>query len=634
MRTVRRLYFYAITLVSLEVVLWGLIGLARSIFSSSDVVSSATDRLAQALALILVGVPVFGFHWWVVQRDAAHNTEEHASGVRAVFLYAALLGTLIPIVQNILALANRSLLGTARMDMHLAFIGGAQTWGDNLVAMFMNALVAAYFIYVVRSEWKDVLQKESLTLVRRIYRFIWLLYGLVMVVAGTQQTLRFVLELVPGPFGNMLRTSLVNGVTLLLVGTPIWFLAWKTIQDALATPEEGKSLLRLGLLYLLSLVGVLVVLSAAGTMAETLLRLAFGQSMTVQQIFGKINPPLAIGIPLGGMWAYYGSWLGRSISATPDTIHRAGMRRLYFYILSAIGLGAAFSSLAMLITFLIDRLLLGVAQLGTLTGSLALLIAGLPLWLLTWRPLQAESLAEGDAGDHARRSLLRRIYLYLAMFASVVGGMITAVSLLFQMLRALLGQPPVNLLDQGLRLAGLLLLFTGLGLYHGLTLRRDGKLASAALSAKHAAFPVLLFDPGNDTFAQEVLSAIQKQAPSLPVTVQPAAQPVGKNITPKAVVLPADLALDPPESLRRWLAQFNGSRLAVPRPAPGWLLTGSSLSDLNQAARVLRLLAEGREVRQKAGASGRLVIVYIAAGLFGLEFLFLLVSLVLSFFLN
>jgi hypothetical protein len=322
------------------------------------------------------------------------------------------------------------------------------------------------------------------------------------------------------------------------------------------------------------------------------------------------------------------------MSATPDTTRRAGMRRLYFYILSAIGLGAAFSGLALLIAFLIDRVVLGVAQIGSLSGGLALLIAGLPLWLLTWRPMQTESLAAGDAGDHARRSLLRKIYLYLALFVSVVGGMITAVSLLFQLLRALLGQPQANLLDQSLRLATLLLLFIGLGLYHGLTLRKDGRLASAALTARHAAFPVLLFDPGDDTFAREVLSAIQKQAPSLPVTVQPAAQPVAKEAAPRAVVLPADLALDPPEPLRRWLGRFNGSRLAVARGAPGWILTGSSPSDFNQAALALRLLAEGHEVRQKASTSGWLIVVYIAAGLFGLEFLFLLLSLGLSFFMD
>jgi hypothetical protein len=602
MRTIRRLYFYAVTFVSLEVVLWGLIGLARSIFHTGNVVTSGTDRLAQALALIIVGVPVFGFHWWMSQRDAARDADEHASGVRAVFLYAALLGTLIPIVQNFLALANRALLGTAHMDPRLAFIGGAQTWTDNLLAMLMNALVAAYFITVTRRDWTGSQPKESITLVRRMYRYIWLIYGLVMVVAGTQQTLRFVLNLVPGPFGASIRTALVNGVTLLIVGTPIWFFAWKSIQDALTDPGERESFLRLGILYFLSLAGVLTVLTAAGTLVDTLLRLAFGFFMPTQQIISRINTPLAIGIPLGGVWAYYGRWLTRTITATPDTARRAGMRRLYFYILSAIGLGAGFTGLGFLMSFIINRLVIGTAQLPALTGGLAALVTGLPLWLFTWLPMQTEALAEGDAGDHARRSLIRRIYLYLALFVSVVGGMIAAVDLLFQLIRALLGQPQSHLADQLLRLAALLLLFVGLGIYHGLTLGRDGKLASAALTAKHAAYPVLLFDPGDSTFARDLTAAIQKQTPRLPVTVQPVDQPVAADASARAVLLPADVALDPPESLRQWLSQFNGSRLAVPRGATNkWTLTCASASDFNQAVNLPRDTKSGRRRAHPVG---------------------------------
>lgn len=634
MRTIRRLYFYAVTFVSLEVVLWGLIGLARSIFHSGNIASSLADRLAQSLALILVGVPVFGFHWWTCQRDASRSSEERNSGVRAVFLYAALLATLIPIVQNLLALLDRVLLGTARLNTRLAFFGGTQTWGDNLIAVVMNALLATYFILLMRNEWKEASQKESLTLVRRIYRIIWLFYGLVMVIAGTQQTLRFVFDLAGGPFGSMMHTSLVHGVTLLVIGSPIWFFAWKTIQDGLSDTEESESLLRLGVLYFLSLAGVVVVLTAAGMVVDTLLRLVFGQPISLQQVIGRINSPLAIGIPLGGVWAYYGRWLGRAISATADSTRRSGMRRLYYYILAAIGLGAGFTGVAMTVTFLIDRLVLGLAPLGTLTGGLALLSAGLPLWLFTWRPMQVESLAQDDAGSHARRSLLRRIYLYLALFASVVGGIISAVSLLFQLLRALLGQPPANLADQVLRLACLLLLFIGLDVYHGLTLKKDGKLASVALSDRHAAFPVLLFDPGEGEFAGKMLAHIQKQAPSLPVTVQPANQPMAKTTTAKAVILPADLALDPPEALRRWLGKYDGHRLAVPCGETGWILPGSSHSDLRQAALAVRQLAEGHTVHQKNGSPGWLIVVYIAAGLFALEFLFTLFSLVMSLFMN
>ena len=63
----------------------------------------------------------------------------------------------------------------------------------------------------------------------------------------------------------------------------------------------------------------------------------------------------------------------------------------------------------------------------------------------------SRSPAAGNAGDHARRSIIRRVYLYLALFVSVVGGMIVAVTLLNILLRALFGNPEENLLQQVLK---------------------------------------------------------------------------------------------------------------------------------------------------------------------------------------
>ena len=103
MKTIQRIYLYAVSLISMEVVLWGMIGLARSIFSDSS--SGGVSQLSQALALILVGVPVFGIHWWAAQRSANQDEEERSSGVRALFLYAVLLGLLIPYLLLISSLA-------------------------------------------------------------------------------------------------------------------------------------------------------------------------------------------------------------------------------------------------------------------------------------------------------------------------------------------------------------------------------------------------------------------------------------------------------------------------------------------------------------------------------------------------
>ena len=641
MRTIRRLYFYAVTLISLEVVLWGLIGLARSAFSTHIVGGGAT-RLAQALALILVGVPVFGLHWWVAQRGARADMDEHASGVRAFFLYAVLLATLIPIAQNFLPLLNRLLLQAFRLPLNAMF-GASQTWSDNLIAMLMNGLVAAYFITVLRADWQLVAPKDTLTSLRSIYRYIWVIYSLVMLVAGIQQSLQYAFEIPAITIGFAHQASLANGLTLLLIGTPLWFFAWKTVQDSLAEAAERESSLRLGVLYALALAGVVTVLTSGGVVIAVILRSLLGEQISGQDFMRQISGPLSIGIPLAGVWAYYGHWLSRCMAETPDAPRRAGMRRLYFYILSAIGLGATFIGLSMLLSFVVDASIGDLMWAGTLrlrlAASLATLFAGLPLWSLTWRPMQAEALASGDPGDHARRSLVRKVYLYLALFVSVIGGMIAAVALLFLLIRTLLGDRPPGFTQSLLNYLQLLFLFALMGVYHGLTLRRDGRVAAHALTTKHALFPVLIFDPGNDDpFAQTMLAAIQKQTPRLPAAIQPVTQQIPEEAlaTVKAAIVPGDLALNPPEALRLWLRDFNGSKLIVPRAAVGWVWsdgTGRSLqAAAGQVAQAVHQLAEDQEVRQPAGASGWMIFIYVIAALFGLEILMALTSLVVSLF--
>src|SRR5512143_500665 len=151
MKTVRRLYFYAVALISIEVVLWGLINLLRSILNQT--VGGAAEALARALALTLVGLPIFLFHWLWAQRLAASDDEERTASLRAIFFYGILIGTLIPLVQNLLALLNRALLTVARLQPGRAILGPNGTAADNLIAIVINGLVAFYFWSVLRREW-------------------------------------------------------------------------------------------------------------------------------------------------------------------------------------------------------------------------------------------------------------------------------------------------------------------------------------------------------------------------------------------------------------------------------------------------------------------------------------------------
>ncbi|HIE24475.1 MAG TPA: hypothetical protein EYP74_00580, partial [Anaerolineales bacterium] len=164
MKTSRDIYFYAVALISMEVVLWGMIGLTRSVFSDS--VGGGVVQLAQALALIFVGVPVFGIHWWAAERSAKKDSAERESAVRAFFLYAMLLGLLIPLTQNGLAFLNRLMLDIFNIPSSRAIIGGYQSLGDNLIAVLMSGFVAAYFLHILKRDWQENFDKTALTLTR------------------------------------------------------------------------------------------------------------------------------------------------------------------------------------------------------------------------------------------------------------------------------------------------------------------------------------------------------------------------------------------------------------------------------------------------------------------------------------
>ena len=632
MKTVRRLYFYAVALISLEVVLWGLIGLLRTIVNQSIV--GAGDALAQALALVLVGVPIFLIHWLWAQRAATNDDEEKSASLRAIFFYAALLGTLVPVIQNLLALVNRLLLIAAMLPIQGALLGGSQSWSDNLIAIAMNLIVAAYFWNTLRGEWKTLTNVENFADVRRLYRYLWLLYGLLMTVFGAQQLLRFVFYVPTKVLGGVGLSVFVNGLALLIVGAPLWVYVWRICQDALVDSEEMESNLRLGVLYVLSLAGVITVLSMGGDLLNIILQRLLGETSSWPDFIQSIGGPISIGVPLAGIWAYYGRWLNRHIESSAEGPRRDGLKRPYAYILSLIGLVTAFTGVALLISIIIDLLtgqnLVGDEFLRSReSAAIATLLIGLPLWLSTWLPVNAQADAEGDTGEHARRSVVRKAYLYLVLFAAVIGGMSSAVALVFRLLSTLLtGSAGSNFLTTVLNFLQLLVLFVVVLIYYLSELRHDGESTAGILVEKQAEFAVMIFDAGDGRFGEMMRVALNKHAPRLPVLVVNATMKLAKDTQARAVVLPGSLAVNPPETISSWLNSFSGSRLIVPDEADHIVWA----NDAGQAALAARQLAEGQEVRiQKTkGASGWTIVIYIGASLFALQILFFLLAIVIS----
>jgi hypothetical protein len=383
------------------------------------------------------------------------------------------------------------------------------------------------------------------------------------------------------------------------------------------------SMLRLDILYILALGGVITVITVSFTLVNEVFSILFGQASTLSEFFREVGGPLSIGIPLGAIWAYYGHWLNRHIEAIGDKVRQAGMKRLYNYILAFIGLVVAFVGVSTLFNFIIDMttskaFLMGDSNRSNLASSLSSLIIGLPLWLMNWRPLQANALSEGEMGDHARRSVLRKTYLYIALFASVIGGMVAAVGLVYLLLKIVLtGDVDSDFTNQLLNLIQMLFLFSVVLIYHLNVLRADGASLSDALTEKQSAFGVLIVDSG-DGFAESVKAALVKSEAKVQVTVTtPDEKPEGVN---KALIVSGGVAVNAPA----WIHSFNGNRIIVQNEASDIVWA----DDVAQAALSTQMLAEGQEVQKKKGTRSAWIYgVYVFAALFAIELLFILLAL-------
>ena len=638
MRTIRRLYVYLVTLISLELVVWGLVNLLQT--SLSPAPASARNLLASGLSLVLVGLPIFVLHGWLAQREARRDLEEQASRVRALFHYAARLVLLVPVIFQLFDQLRSWLEGLFGVPEWGARYPGA-TLLDRLIAMAVN--LAAWYLLerLLRSDWRAAQETEALVEVRRLSRYIWMLLGLSLLVAGVLQVLLYVLNPV---YDQVLSRQaglglLANGLTLLLLGLPLWVYCWRVIQQTCDLPGERPSLLRLVVFYALCMGAALSVLFSVQFACYAGFSLWLEGRFAVRDLLAETYQPLAFGLVLGGVWAYFGRQLHREWSLEPDDLRRAGLRRLYYYPLALAGNAAVFSGAWQLLGMVVE---LGVApgSWGTglrreLSGALSWLVTGLPFWLGHWPRMHWEARQREDAGDHARRSILRKSYLYLAVFLSVVALMSAAGFLFYQLINAALGNASPDLaLEawQQVRTLGLVAIWLA---YHLGALRADGRLALAALGRRQAAFGVLVFLPGQPDLAAGLRAALARQLPLLPVIfIEETSALAGRASDDfHLLVLPAALALDPPAELAGWLAGYAGQRLLLPLPAEGWAWAGVSVRSTREwvleTLRVLRTLSEGQLVRPAPLLNPWALAGWVLGGLFAAVLSF---SFLMSFF--
>ena len=242
----------------------------------------------------------------------------------------------------------------------------------------------------------------------------------------------------------------------------------------------------------------------------------------IQRDLGDTVAYLAV---FGVAWAYHASVVKREAAAAPEQGRQATIRWIYGYIVALVGaitLGIGLGgTLATVLDLLVNP--------GELHGPhwweerlslfATMIVVGLPIWLIPWFRLQREVVA-----SVARRSLARRIYLFLVLGITVLTLLGSGAYTLYQILRVALGERwtasnTSDLIDAASAaiVAGLLLA------YHLRVFQRDAALAREDEASRPPAAPTTPAIPAAPVSATDGAARTAETVTLLVVRPPPAA---------------------------------------------------------------------------------------------------------------
>jgi hypothetical protein len=275
MLTVRRIYLYLVAAISLVAITWAVIGLARLILSEG-IGQGQIIGLASLLAVIIVGLPIFLFHWLMAQRLAASSEEEQHSPIRQLYFYIIMAAGAAPIISNLYRLVDNALV---------AIVGGTLpgyypynlTIPEHVVTILTWAVVWLYNWRLARPLSNR--QSSSVLVInlsiRRLYLLGFALGGLVMVAWGAIGLIQTLMQ-----FSTLVvwQTPIANYSAQLLVGVVVWAGHWMILQGNFADghPVEERSVLRKVYLYLAVFVYSVMALASGTMLLKRLIELALG----------------------------------------------------------------------------------------------------------------------------------------------------------------------------------------------------------------------------------------------------------------------------------------------------------------------------------------------------------------------
>ena len=503
MGIVKRLYLYGVSAISLLVLAVGIENLAAvALGQIADVLgttviageSSGREQLSLAIALVVVGAPVFAIHWWLITRGWAGPEEASAddrqSAIRA--FHMALVATVSIAVamysaQRLLEPVFGAILGVDRADA---------PWGDGRVVDNVALLLIAapvWWLHVTRRNADlrhDRLHGASAWLTR-LNRYGWAFVGLMTLLIGASQLILTLASALLGQsdIGGGQGWSvgiLATSLAAIVAGFVVWWLhaddARRAIRDAAVIGEDDRSTaLRATYFGAVLLVAVASAgLTVAGSITELgRVLLGVADQTGVRAFLESVLGPLLVAVPfVVAGWLHWRAMRGEAAHAGATAL--AAAERLRLHLTALIGITFLTVGVARLGALLLELVL---RQAGAddlfrreLVWCIAQIVVGSVLWLPAWSTIVARRTVAPVAERLAKTA---RAYLLLVVGGALIAVVPSAVFALFRLIDTALGGRSADLgSDLPIPLA-VVAVGAVVAAYHGRLVVSDIRLAAA-----------------------------------------------------------------------------------------------------------------------------------------------------------
>jgi hypothetical protein len=548
MQAARRLYLYVMSGITLSVVAWGLVLLARvllkDVFPAPDYsydyeFDSSRQQLSQAIAMLAVGTPVWAVHWWLVQRGLAPGRpgrdEERGAGIRAIYITGVLLVGLVVWVSSAVGLLQW--LADELLNIRLEY-----SYRDPLGSSTVGVVAFVIWLYhglVRRRDLRAGPVSGPAAWIPRLYLYGVAVGALFVLLSGVGD---FIVQLAwADGFGSddaYQRASLVervlNGVAWGLVWLGHWRYASRVNADAgWRGAEERVSRMRIAAFVIVIVGAAAQTLTAVTDAVRGIAWLVAGPPSLGDWDARTIAVPLLAALPWAAAWLLHTRSLRREPAAA-DPLRARHQERLVSHGVAAVALAIGAAGAASFIANLIA--LVSGGQRGPFDPDpaiwsplrwLPVALVGLAAWAWFWRGILRRRRLDPE-GEAA--STIRRTSLYLTFGVALVVAIGAAAWILYRVVGLVVGADAYgNALAELSTPIGSLTVAVIVLAYHGLALRADQVVVARAGAAQPST--ASLVDVTPRTEIRLTLRVPTDADPGQAVAALQAALPAGTELT-------------------------------------------------------------------------------------------------------